>query len=66
MTGKTAADYSTTNYNALLNGWSSRPVQPNITINFTGIQYTNAGGSAARAILTGAPNNWTIFDGGGI
>jgi surface protein len=63
MTNKTAADYSVTNYNAILNGWSSRPVQPNITIGFGSIKHTSAG-TAAKAILTGAPNNWTIIDGG--
>jgi surface protein len=56
---------STANYDALLIGWSSRPVRPNLAINFGTIKYSSAGVSA-RAILTSAPNNWTIVDGGEI
>lgn len=63
MQGKTSANYSTTNYNALLNAWSLLTVQPNLTPNFGTINYT-AAASSARAVLTGAPNNWTITDGG--
>jgi len=63
MTGKTFNDYSTANYDALLIGWASRPVKPNISINFGTIKRT-ASSTAARAILTSAPNNWTIVDGG--
>jgi hypothetical protein len=65
MGGKTSEDYSTANYDALLIGWSSRPVQPNLAINFGTIKYSSAA-TAARAILTSAPNNWTIVDGGEI
>jgi surface protein len=65
MVGKTFEDYSSANYDALLIGWSSRPVQPNLSINFGTIKYSSAG-VAARAILTSAPNNWTITDGGEI
>jgi surface protein len=63
MLSKTNLDYSAANYDALLIGWASRPVKPNISINFGTIKYT-AAASAARAILTSAPNNWTIVDGG--
>ena len=63
MLGKTNLDYSTANYDALLIGWASRPVQAGRSINFGTIKYT-AAASAARAILTSAPNNWTIVDGG--
>jgi surface protein len=56
---------STANYDALLIGWASRPVQPNLAINFGTIKYSSAA-VAARAILTSAPNNWTIVDGGEI
>jgi surface protein len=63
MQGKTFEDYSSTNYDALLIGWSSRPVQPNLSINFGTIKHTSAA-VAAKAILTSAPNNWTIIDGG--
>jgi hypothetical protein len=63
MEGKTFNDYSTTNYDSLLIGWASRPVKPNLIINFGTIKYTNAALSA-RTILISAPNNWTIIDGG--
>lgn len=63
MQGKTAATFSTTNLDAIYNGWSSRPVQPSIAITFGTAKYTSAA-SAGRAILTSAPNNWTITDGG--
>jgi surface protein len=63
MGGKTFNDYSTTNYDALLIGWASRPVLANKAINFGTIKYTSAA-VAARAVLTSAPNNWTIVDGG--
>jgi surface protein len=63
MAGKTFSDYSTANYDALLIGWASRPVQASRSVNFGTIKYT-AAAVAARAILTSAPNNWTIVDGG--
>jgi len=63
MSNKTNLDYSSANYDALLIGWASRPVKPNLSINFGTIKYT-AAATAARAILTSAPNNWTIVDGG--
>jgi hypothetical protein len=64
MQSKTFSDYSTTNLNAIYNGWSSLPSLPSyININFNTIKYT-AAGSAGKAILTGATYNWTITDGG--
>jgi surface protein len=63
MLGKTPATFSTANLDAIYNGWSSRPVKTPITIHFGTAKYT-AASSAGRAILTGAPNNWTITDGG--
>jgi surface protein len=63
MTNKTFSDYSSTNYDALLNGWILNGVKPNLSINFGTIKYSSAA-SASRAILTSAPNNWTIVDGG--
>jgi surface protein len=65
MQGKTFNDYSAANYDALLIGWASRPVLANKTINFGTIKYTSAA-AAARLVLTSAPNNWTIIDGGQI
>jgi surface protein len=63
MSGKTDTNYSATNLNSIYNNWSLLTVQPNININFGTIKYTSAG-QAGRNILTGAPNNWTITDGG--
>jgi surface protein len=56
---------SQTNYDALLIGWASRPVLANKAINFGTTKYSSAA-VAARVILTSAPNNWTIIDGGQI
>jgi surface protein len=63
MAGKTDTDYSSTNLDAIYNGWSQLTLQPNLTITFNTIKYTSAG-QAGKDILTGAPNNWTITDGG--
>jgi surface protein len=63
MLNKIFNDYSVTNYDALLNGWASRPVVSARSINFGTIKYS-AAASASRAILTSAPNSWTIVDGG--
>ena len=63
MSGKTTANFSAANLDAIYNGWSSRPVKTPITISFGTAKYT-AAGAAGRAILTGAPNNWVITDGG--
>lgn len=63
MNNKTDTDYSASNLDAIYNGWSLLTLQPNIVIDFGTIKYT-AGGQSGRNILTGAPNNWTITDGG--
>lgn len=63
MFGKTSDDYSSANYDALLIGWSARNVRPNQLLNMGTIKYTSAAVSA-RNVLTSAPNNWTIVDGG--
>ena len=63
MAGKTFSDYSTTNLDAIYNGWSSLPsVQSSRNITFNTIKYT-AAGSAGKAILQGT-YGWTITDGG--
>jgi surface protein len=51
------------NYDALLIGWASRAVKPNIIIGFGTTKRTTAS-DAAVTTLTSAPNNWTIIDGG--
>jgi len=64
MLGKTPATFSTTNLDAIYNGWSLLTfVDTGQDISFGTAKYT-AGASAGRAILTGAPNNWLIYDGG--
>lgn len=63
MFGKTFNDYSSANYDALLIGWSARNVRPNQLLNMGTIKYSSAAVSA-RNVLTSAPNNWTIVDGG--
>jgi len=63
MTGKTDTDYSAANLNAIYNTWSALTLQPNVTADFGTIKYTVAG-QAGRNVLTGAPNNWIISDGG--
>ena len=63
MGSKTAENFSAANLDAIYNGWGSRSVKPNISIGFGNIKYTSAGQSG-KNVLTGAPNNWTILDGG--
>ena len=58
--------FSTTNLDAIYNGWSASGVQPNCSITFGTAEYTTAGGQAGKDILLSVENNWTIIDGGGI
>ena len=60
MLGKTAATFSTTNLDAIYNGWVT--VQPNLNIQFGTAKYS-AAGVAGRNYLTGT-KLWTILDGG--
>jgi len=62
MLGKTDATFSTTNLNAIYNGWSTQAVQSSLTIDFGTAKYTSAA-TAGRLILTGTAL-WTITDGG--
>jgi surface protein len=62
MTGKTPATFSTTNLNAIYNGWSTQSVQPSLDIDFGTAKYT-AAATAGRLVLTGTAL-WTITDGG--
>jgi surface protein len=57
------SSFSTTNLNAIYNGWSQLTLQPNVVVEFENVKYT-AAGAAGKAILTSAPNNWVITDGG--
>jgi len=63
MSTKTPSTFSTTNLDAIYNGWSTRPVLPSKSISFGNAKRT-AASDAGRAILIGSPNFWTIFDGG--
>jgi len=61
------AGLSTANYDTLLIGWSTispneTPLKPNVTFSGGNSKYCN--GATSRSILTSAPNNWTITDGG--
>jgi len=62
MQGKTPATFSTTNLNAIYNGWSTQAVQSSLDIDFGTAKYTSAA-TAGRLILTGTAL-WTITDGG--
>ena len=53
--------YTTTTYDQTLAGWASQSVQPNVPLGALGVSYCN---DTARAVLTSAPNNWVITDGG--
>ena len=55
---------TTTNYDALLIGWAAQSVQPNVIFHGGNSQYSVGAATTARGVLTGAPNNWTITDGG--
>ena len=64
MSEKTSSDYSTTNYDALLNGWATLTVSYDIDpVDFGTINYT-IDGQPGRDILTGGTNSWNIVDGG--
>tara|TARA_R110000751_G_scaffold65819_1_gene134518 strand:+ start:1372 stop:2211 length:840 start_codon:yes stop_codon:yes gene_type:complete len=63
MVSATAASFSTANLDAIYNGWSLLTLSANETITFGSAKYS-AAGVAGRAVLTSAPNNWTITDGG--
>ncbi len=62
MFGKTPATFSTTNLDAIYNGWSTKNPKTGENINFGTAKYTSAS-SAGRAILVGT-YGWTITDGG--
>lgn len=64
MSAKSSANYSASNLDLIYNKWSLLVfLNSGFTISFGTIKYTVAG-IAGRAILTGAPLNLTILDGG--
>jgi surface protein len=67
MSDKTPLTFSTTNLNAIYNGWSTKNPKTGITINFGTAKYTSSG-QAGKNILTGSTGSggygWIITDGG--
>lgn len=61
MSGVTLPDSSY--LTSIYQKWSLLTLNPNLSINFGTNKYLS-GGTAGKNILLGAPNNWTIFDGG--
>lgn len=55
---------STANYDSLLIGWSAQTVQNGVVFSGGNSKYSLGAAAAARAVLTGATNGWTITDGG--
>ncbi|MBI9067211.1 MAG: BspA family leucine-rich repeat surface protein [Salinivirgaceae bacterium] len=55
---------STINYNKILIGWSALTLTSDVTFHAGYSKYSPGGAETARNILTNAPNNWTITDGG--
>jgi len=62
---RNASAFSTANYDLLLNAWSLLTVSAGESLTVVPA-YTITTSQAARDILTGSPNNWTISDGGGV
>jgi surface protein len=56
---------STANYDALLTGWATQAIKSGVTFDGGNSKYSCTA-IAARAVLTGAPKNWTITDGGAL
>ena len=69
MVSKTFNDFSSTNLDAIYNGWIVNGVKPNISsplatnISFGTAKYSQAG-KPGRDTLLASPNNWRITDGG--
>lgn len=57
---------STANLDLIYNNWSLLTLQTLVIISFNPTTYTISTSQAGRDILTNAPNNWTVIDGGGI
>jgi len=62
MTG--CAAYSTIKYDGILTGWSALNVQSGVQFDMNATTKFSQGAAGTRGILTSAPNNWTITDGG--
>lgn len=63
MSTKTPTTFGAVNLNAIYNGWSTRVLKANLEIDFGSSKYTS-GSAPGKAIITSAPNNWVVRDGG--
>ena len=59
-----AGTFSTNNYDLLLEGWSTQTLQNAVVFGVGTTQYSAGAAATARGVLTSAPNNWVITDGG--
>ena len=59
-----AGTFSTNNYDLLLEGWSTQTLQNAVVFGVGTTQYSSGAPTTARGVLTSAPNNWVITDGG--
>ena len=57
------ASLSTANYNALLTGWDTQTLQPNVTFSGGNSKYSAGAPATARANMLSS-DSWTITDGG--
>ena len=55
---------STANLDAIYIGWAAQSVQASQTVDFGDAKYSPGAAAAAMAVLEGAPNLWTLNDGG--
>jgi len=55
---------STASYDAALIAWSSQNVQSGVRLDAPLSKYSVGAATTARGVLTSAPNNWIINDGG--
>ena len=62
MEGKDSSNYSSSNLDAIYNGWSSQITQNDVYIDFGTIKYTNAGQAGKDKLIN--DRYWTITDGG--
>ena len=59
MSGKTNLNYSATNYDSILNGWTNRSLNPSLSITFGTIKHT-AVATQSKALLTRANSTVAI------
>ena len=64
MFSTAGADYTTTEYDALLNAWAAQApsIQSSVLAHFNTSQYTSAGQASRNTLVT--TYSWTITDGG--